>query len=88
MKGNGSTFNYFKCGPLRSWFYCLNAQQLSGYVTISNSSIDDLFYLFFYFYLYIYPPDSQESDGGAIHRVRNYPDLLPEMPRYCCPLVI
>ena len=41
-----------------------------------------------FFYLYIYPPDSQESDGGAIHRVSNYPDLLPEMPRYCCPLVI
>ena len=35
-----------------------------------------------------YPPDLQESDGGAIHRVSNYPDLLPEMPRYCCPLVI
>ena len=48
-----------------------------------------VFYLFiFYFYLYIYPPDSQESDGGAIHKVSNYPDLLPEMPRYCCPLVI
>ena len=31
---------------------------------------------------YIYPLDSQESDGGAIHRVSNYPDLLPEMPRY------
>ena len=43
---------------------------------------------FFLFYLYIYPPVSQESDGGAIHRVGNYPDLLPEMPRYCCPLVI
>ena len=47
-----------------------------------------LFYFYFYFYLYIYPPDSQESDGGAIHRVSNYPDLLPEMPSYCCPLVI
>ena len=44
--------------------------------------------LLFFFYLYIYPPDSQESDGDAIHRVSNYPDLLPEMPRYCCPLVI
>ena len=43
--------------------------------------------IFFYFNLYIYPPDSQESDGVAIHRVSNYPDLLPEMPRYCCPLV-
>ena len=47
-----------------------------------------LFFIFLNFYLYIYPPDSQESDGGAIHRVSNYPDLLPEMPRYCCPLVI
>ena len=46
------------------------------------------FFFFFYFNLYIYPPDSQESDRGAIHRVGNYPDLLPEMPRYCCPLVI
>ena len=46
------------------------------------------FFFFFFFYLYIYPPDSQESDGGAIHRISNYPDLLPEMPRYCCPLVI
>ena len=49
---------------------------------------NDLFFYFIYFNLYIYPPDSQESDGGAIHRVGNYPDLLPEMPRYCCPLVI
>ena len=32
----------------------------------------------FYFYLYIYPPDSQESDGGAIYRVSKYSDLLPE----------
>ena len=36
-------------------------------------------YLFIYILLYIYPPNSQESDGGAIHRVSNYPDLLPEM---------
>ena len=47
-----------------------------------------VYFYFYFFYLYIYPPDSQESDGGAIHRVSNYPDLLPEMPRYCCPLVI
>ena len=47
-----------------------------------------LFYFLFYFYLYIYSPESQESAGGAIHRASNYPDLLPEMPRYCCPLEI
>ena len=46
------------------------------------------FIFIFYFYLYLYPPDSQESDEGAIHRVSNYPDVLAEMPRYCCPLVI
>ena len=43
---------------------------------------------FFFLYIYIYPPDSQESDGCAIHRESNYPDLLPEMSTYCCPLVI
>ena len=45
-------------------------------------------YFFYYFYLYIYPPDSQKSDGGAIHRASNYSDLLPEMPRYCNPFEI
>ena len=25
---------------------------------------------------------------ALIHRVGNYPYLLPEMPRYCCPLEI
>ena len=29
-------------------------------------------------------PDLQESNGGAIHRVGNYPDLLSNMSRYCC----
>ena len=36
--------------------------------------------LFFYVYLYIYFPD-------LIHRVSNYSDLLPEMPRFCYPLI-
>ena len=40
----------------------------------------------FSFYFYIYPPDSQESDGGVIHRAGNYPGLISEMPRYCCPV--
>ena len=47
-----------------------------------------VFCFFMFFYLYLYFLDWEESDGGAIHRVGNYPDLLPEMPRYCCPLVI
>ena len=40
------------------------------------------------FYRYIYSRDSQESIKGAMHRASNYPDLLPKMPRYCCPLAI
>ena len=32
-----------------------------------------------FFISYIYPPDSQESDRGAIHRASNYPDLLTEV---------
>ena len=40
----------------------------------------------FYFLssLHIYPPDSQQSDGGVIHRASNYPDLLSKMPRCYC----
>ena len=45
-------------------------------------------YLIFYFCLYIYPPDSQKSAGGAIHRATNYPDLISKIPRYCCSLEI
>ena len=41
---------------------------------------------FFSFHLYVYPPDSQESDGSANTKGKNYFDLLPDMPRYCCPV--
>ena len=33
-------------------------------VALCGDTVSDVA-LFFYFYLYIYPPDSQESDGGA-----------------------
>ena len=66
---------------------------LSANSIVSSSDFSDFFKtaeisFFFNFNLYIYPPDSQESAGGAIHRAINYSDLLPEMPRYCCLLVI
>ena len=28
----------------------------------------------------------RKATEALIHRVGNYPDLLPEIPRYCCPL--
>ena len=30
----------------------------------------------------------RKATEALIHRVGNYPNLLPEIPRYCCPLVI
>ena len=48
----------------------------------------DTIKVIYLFYLYSYPFDSQEATEALIHRLRNYPDLLPEMPRYCCLLVI
>ena len=43
-----------------------------------------LFYFIYSFHLYIYLSDSPTSD--AMHGASNYPHLLPEKPRYCCPL--
>ena len=28
----------------------------------------------------------RKATGALIDRVTHYPDLLPKMPRYCCPL--
>ena len=30
----------------------------------------------------------RKATEALIHRLSNYSDLLPEIPRYCCPLVI
>ena len=46
--------------------------------TIDEQDMSSDFY-FYIFYLYTYPPDSQESDKGAIHRANNYPDLFSEL---------
>ena len=71
----------------KSWANALQDENNRGWANNLQGIQFVFFFFLFYFNLYIYPPDSQESDGGAIHRVSNYPDLLPEMPRYCCPLV-
>ena len=50
---------------------CENATSSQDCVNIgiaqscSGSAVSIFYYFFFLFYLYIYPPDSQESDGGA-----------------------
>ena len=45
--------------------------------------------LIYLFYLCIYPLGyRRKATEVLIERPSNYPDLLPEMPRYCCPLEI
>ena len=44
----------------------------------------DLFYFISVFILMT----SRKATETLINRVSNYPDLLPEMPRYCCPVEI
>ena len=53
---------------------------------VLETSIDAKLFYIFTFYLYIYFPDSHESDGDATDKANNYPDLLLEMPKYCCPI--
>ena len=36
---------------------------------------------------HVYPSDSQESVAAAI-RASNFPGLVSERPRYCCPVEI
>ena len=43
-----------------------------------------LFYFIYFIFIFIF----RKATEALIHRVGNYPDLLPEIPRYCCPLVI
>ena len=57
----------------------LKSASLDLLVQINLQSAHLSHFFLFYLYLYIYPPDFQESDGGAIHRVSNYPDLFLEM---------
>ena len=63
----------------------INAKSQYFYLKLNTNNNRHFLFLF---YLYIYPPDSQKSDGGAIHRANNYLNLLSEMPRYCCLLQI
>ena len=65
----------------------------------TGSSVEDLhniahlfnivfIYLFIYFISIFILLTRRKATEELIHRVGNYPDLLPEIPRYCCPLVI
>ena len=82
--------NNCKTNSIDSSTYCLSFISPASLCNVQRVEIFFMivfrlaFSFIFSFYLYIYPPDSQESDRGA----NTYQDLLPEMPRYCCPLEI
>ena len=39
-------------------------------------------------YFFVYHYEMSESDGGDMPMSREYPDLISEMPRFCCPIII
>ena len=48
----------------------------------------DLQLLYIYFISIVILLNRRKATEPLIRRVRNYPNLLPEIPRYCCPLII
>ena len=46
------------------------------------------FYLFYFVLSIFILLTRRKATEALMHRVGNYPNLLPEMPRYWCPLVI
>ena len=46
-----------------------------------------IFYFFYFISIFILLTRRKATEA-LIHRIGNYPDLLPEIPRYCCSLVI
>ena len=65
-------------------------EQYNNYKQAFSSAyfIRCLTYILFYFISIFILLTCRKATEALIHRVGNYPDLLPEIPRYCCPLVI
>ena len=55
---------------------------------IFRKNFNTYFYFFLYFISIFILLTRRKATEALIHRVGNYPDLLPEIPRYFCPLVI
>ena len=47
------------------------------------------YFVCYFIYIFIFLTHRKATEALLLRvRVSNYPDLLPEMPRYCCPLVM
>ena len=55
---------------------------------VAIPEVIELFHIFFIFIVIFILLTRRKTMEALIRRVSNYPDLLPEMPRYCYPIVI
>ena len=78
------------CKKFINMIICSNpAKKRNKEITKDNIlNIQQLYNYFFYFISIFILLTRRNAMEALIHRVSNYPDLLPEMPKYCCPLVI
>ena len=58
-----------------------------GYKFTSTLALTE-YILFIYFMFVSILLTRRKATEAIIHRPSNYPDVLPEMPRHCCPLEI
>ena len=65
-----------------------SAEKVFGVLCLISKDILAYIISFIYFISIFILLTRRKATEELIHRVGNYPDLLPEIPRYCCPLVI
>ena len=74
---------------LKSWQAVLFQLQKNSNVGTSDTQKAEIYIYFFVYFISIFILlTRRKATGALIHRVDNYPDLLPQMPRYCYALVI
>ena len=75
---------------LRLWLLYSNSHSELYYFCckLFQSRNDNSQFLFIYFISIFILLTRRKAMEELIHRISNYPHLLPEMSRYCCPLVI
>ena len=84
----GRKNNLFSCNQLFVYDSFISSCQTISYKDHSFCFSIDFWLSFFIFIFTFILLTSRKATETLIHRVDNYPNLLPEMPRYYSPLVI
>ena len=66
---------------------CRDKTKLDGELDGYEIKIKKILFIY-YFNSIVIPPTRRNVTEALIHRISNHHDLLPEIPRYCCLLVI